>query len=103
MDLDEVPDEKADLPALYRVVSTKLSLAPDQHTEPVFKQILGGCATVVSNLAGVRNKLGDAHGKSPLAARPSARHAELAVNIAGSMAAFLVSTWAARKAAKDTS
>jgi len=65
--------------------------------EQVFKQILGGCATAVNGLAGIRNKLSDAHGKGPHAARPSARHAELAVNLAGSMAAFLVSTWTARK------
>ena len=96
-DLGEHADENAELPALHRVVSTKLNLAPDQHTEQVFKQILGGCATVVGGLAAVRNKLSDAHGKGPRAARPSARHAELAVNLAGSMAAFLVATWAARK------
>jgi hypothetical protein len=96
-DLGEGGDDAAELPALYRAVSTKLNLAPDQHTEQVFKQILGGCTTVVIGLAGVRNKLSDAHGKGPRAARPSARHAELAVNLAGSMAAFLVATWAARR------
>lgn len=96
-ELGEAGDENAELPALYRSVSVKLNIAPDQHTEQVFKQILGGCATVVNGLAGVRNKLSDAHGKGPRAVRPSARHAELAVNLAGSMAAFLVSTWAARK------
>jgi hypothetical protein len=86
-----------DLPGLHRLVSTNLKLAPDQHAEEVFKKILGSCATVVSNLSELRNKLSDAHGKGRAAVRPAPRHAELAVNLAGSMAAFLVATWAARK------
>jgi hypothetical protein len=69
------------------------------HTEQVFKQILGGCATVVNSLAGIRNKLSDAHGKGKLAARAAPRHAELAVNLAGSVCAFLVATWEERKKA----
>lgn len=100
-ELGEPSDDNEELPALYKAVTTKLSLAPEQYTEQVFKQILGGCATVVNGLAGVRNKLSDAHGKGPRAVRPSARHAELAVNLAGSMAAFLVSTWSARKKEAD--
>jgi len=99
-DLGEQADENLELPALYGAVARKLSLAPDQHSEQVFKQILGGCMTVVNGLASVRNKLGDAHGKGPRQARPSPRHAELAVNLSGSLAAFLVATWATRKPEK---
>lgn len=36
-----------DLPALYRQLSKLLKLAPDDHTERVFKQILGSCQSVV--------------------------------------------------------
>jgi hypothetical protein len=36
---------------------------------------------------------GDAHGQGRNPIRPTPRHAELAVNLAGTMAAFLVSTW----------
>lgn len=96
-DIGVQADKNAELPALYAAVAKQLNLAPDQHTEQVFKQILGGCMTVVNGLAGVRNKLGDAHGKGPHQARPSPRHAELAVNLSGSLAAFLVATWATRK------
>ncbi|MGD0462087.1 MAG: abortive infection family protein [Tepidisphaeraceae bacterium] len=43
------------------------------------------------------NRLSDAHGRRKTAARPLARHAELAVNLAGAMATFLVATLEARK------
>ena len=100
---ETVPDDE-DLPGLYKRVAAKLRLAPDQHTEKIFKQILGSCQSIVESLGAVRNKLGDAHSQGPAKARPQARHAELAVNLAGSMATFLVATWEARKAeaASDT-
>lgn len=89
---DETPDEKADLPKLYGTLAAKLSLAPSQHTEQVFKQILGGCHAVVEGLGALRNRLSDAHGRGKAGARPSARHAQLAVNLAGSLALFFVET-----------
>lgn len=95
-DLGEAAADQDDLPALYRKLSKKLKLAPDDHSEQVFKQILGSCQSVVEALGALRNKLGDAHGGGPRRARPAARHAELAVNLAGSMATFLVATWEAR-------
>jgi hypothetical protein len=90
-------DDAADLPALYRATSTSLNLAPSQHTEDVFKRILGGATNVVENLGSLRNKIGDAHGKGrPVAVQP--RHAQLAVNLAGTIATFLVETWTETKA-----
>lgn len=89
-------DPKADLPILYRAVAKNLNLAPDAHTEEVFKRILGSCQSVVESLGTLRNKLGDAHSSGPLRAKPHPRHAELAVNLAGTMATFLVATWEAR-------
>jgi hypothetical protein len=87
--------DNCDLPKLYRMTSECLSLAPSQHTEQVFKQILGGCTSVVEGLGSLRNRVGDAHGQGIRNVRPAARHAELAVNLAGTMAMFLVSTWVA--------
>lgn len=84
--------ENDDLPKLYATAAAHLNLAPSQHTETVVKSILGNCQSVVGNLASLRNRLGDAHGQGKLPVRPQARHAELAVNLAGSMAMFLVST-----------
>jgi len=94
---EETWQEGDDLPALYRKLSKVLRLAPDDHTEQVFKQILGSCQSVVESLGALRNKLGDAHSAGPKRARPHARHAELAVNLSGAMATFLVSTWEARQ------
>jgi hypothetical protein len=96
-------DETADLPKLYGLAAEQLNLSPSQHTEKPFKQILGGCVSVVQGLATLRNRLSDAHGTGRIAARPAARHAELAVDLAGTMAAFLVATWEARKSEQGQS
>jgi len=85
-------NDKADLPELYRIVAKELNLAPDQHTEETFKRILGGITSVVNELGSLRNRLGDAHGKGKGGVRPAPRHSELAVNLAGSIALFLVET-----------
>lgn len=85
----------ADLPKLYGLVAQELRLAPSQHTEDSFKQILAGCYSVVHGLAAVRNRLSDAHGQGRKPVRPAPRHAGLAVNLAGTMALFLVATFEA--------
>ncbi|WP_324029550.1 abortive phage resistance protein [Pantoea sp. JZ2] len=90
-------DKNPEMSELYKAVSKELNLSNDQHSEPVFKQILGGCSSVVNGLGILRNRLGDSHGKNRRAVRPAARHAELAVNLAGSMALFLISTWLNKK------
>jgi len=89
----EAYNEHTELPKLYKAAATKLNLAPDQHADPIVKQILGGCQTVVEGLGAFRNKYGDAHGKGQLSSAPSARHSALAVNLAGTMATFLVQTF----------
>ena len=89
-------DDGSNLPTLYRLTAQELNLAPSQHTEQIFKQILGGCTSVVEGLGALRNRVSDAHGQGVKNYKPDARHAELAVNLAGSMAMFLVSTWVMR-------
>lgn len=66
---------------------------PDRHADESLKQLLRGCGTAVEGLAAVRNKLGDAHGKGEGDPVPARLHAELAVNLAGTMAMFLISIW----------
>jgi hypothetical protein len=99
--LDEVGIEydsnKIELHDLYKRTSQELNLSASQHTDEVFKQILGGCSGVVNGLGTLRNRLGDAHGKGKKHIRPASRHAELAVNLAGSMALFLIQTFQAKK------
>jgi hypothetical protein len=86
-------NKTAELPELYKLVAKSLNLAPENHQEEIFKQILGGVSGIVSGLGSLRNKLGDAHGKSKKGVRPSERHSELAVNLAGAMAIFLLKTY----------
>ncbi|MBL8822281.1 MAG: abortive infection family protein [Planctomycetia bacterium] len=81
---------------LYKETAKQLKLSPSQHIEDIFKQILSGCHSVIQGMAGLRNRLSDAHGKGKTGSKPKSRHAELAVNLAGTMATFLIATWEAR-------
>jgi len=91
--------DKDDLPKLYSEAAKQLNISPSQHTEEAFKQVLGGCHSVVQGLGTLRNRISDAHGQGKRPVKPAARHAQLAVNLAGAMATFLVETWAARNEA----
>jgi len=86
-----------ELPKLYKKTAETLNLLPSQYDEQIFKQILGGCATVVEGLGALRNKRGDAHGKGKDNVKPAPRHAALAVNLSGALASYLVETWEHRK------
>lgn len=89
-------DENPDISKLYKQTAEHLRLAPSQHTEAVFKQILGGCTAVVEGLGALRNRLSDSHGKGKSGVKPAPRHAELAVNLAGALAIYLLATKSAR-------
>lgn len=88
-----------DLSKLHRAVSQELALAPEQQTEQMFRQVLSGCISVMSGLAGVRNQYGDAHGKGLHSPAPQVRHARLAVNAAGTLAMFLLESHLAQPGA----
>lgn len=96
------PDD-TDLPKLWGQAAETLNLAPAQHQETIFKAILGNCQSVVNNLAAIRNRAGDAHGQGRRQVKPKVRHAELAVNLAGTMASFLVATWKERSTSEAKS
>ena len=89
-------EDSPDMNKLYRQTAERLNIAPTQHTEQVFKQILGGCTAVVEGLGALRNRLSDSHGKGKAAVKPAPRHAELAVNLAGALAMYLLATWEAK-------
>lgn len=84
---------KIELHELYKLTADSLPVAPSPETKEIFKQVLGGCSAVINGVGAIRNKLGDAHGKDSKSAKPMTRHAELAVNLAGSMSMFLVTTF----------
>ena len=101
--LDDAGEEyhsKTDLPKLYSKTAKLMNLGPSQHSEEVFRKILGGCHAVVENLGEMRNKIGDAHGGGRARVKPAARHAALAVNLAGSVSMFLIETWADRRSTR---
>ncbi|PFW89211.1 abortive phage resistance protein [Bacillus toyonensis] len=43
-------NDKAELPQLYKGVQGVLNLAPNEHTEQIFKEILSECVSVVKGL-----------------------------------------------------
>lgn len=88
--------QKWTTPTLYSEVAKVLRLSPDQHQGQAFKVILGNCQSVVQGISALRNKGGDAHGGGRSRVAYKSRHAALAVNLAGSMALFLIETWNAR-------
>src|SRR5690606_23463150 len=97
-DLDEAYGNNDDLPKLYGKVSKALHLAPSDHESEPIKAILVVATTVVNGLGTLRNRFSDSHGrgkKHPV--RVSTRHATLAVNMAGTMATFLVETYLQKK------
>jgi hypothetical protein len=82
-----------DLHKLWIHAADQLNLAPKQQHDPTYKAIMGNCVSVVNYLAAIRNSDGDAHGRGKLSAKPDSKHAELAVNLAGAVSAFIVATW----------
>jgi hypothetical protein len=79
-----------DLVKLYKRVQKLLNLEPSRtDISGPLKQVLGGLASIISGLSGLRNKMGDAHVRSY---QPSKRHATLVVNAAKTLAAFVIET-----------
>ena len=98
--LDELSIDYAgddDLNKLYKKTSGSLNLSPSIHKEQIFKQILSGCGTVINGFAALRNEFGDAHGKGRGYVKPSRRHADLAVNLSGTICTFLIETFETNK------
>lgn len=77
---------------LYRLVANELKLSRESNAEEGVKRLLGGCSSIVTGVGMLRNKLGDAHGAGIGATLAMAEEAELAVNVAGSIAVFLMAT-----------
>jgi hypothetical protein len=79
-----------DLLQLFRRVSDELRLSVTADMGRVEKQFYSGTYNVVQSLTELRNQVGDAHGKGQLETKPSSAQAELALNLAGGVAAFLL-------------
>jgi len=79
----------------FRRIGVPVRSRPSAETcrQPTKSSVATGWQTVVERSAAVRNKLSDADGKGNKPVKPGAHHAELPVNLAGTMATFLVRTW----------
>lgn len=93
--------DNADLPNLYHLAAKQLHCVPEQYTETLVRKILGNCQSVVGGIAALRNQLGDAHGRGSGAMAPHPILAELAVNLAGALAKYLLSIWESSKKSRD--
>jgi hypothetical protein len=85
--------ETLDLPVLMNMTIEQLDLAPAGASETAFKRMLGSAASVVEGLCSLRN---DGLGDRKRRVKPSARHAQLAANMAGAAALFIVEAWETR-------
>ena len=83
-------EDELSLPKLFKLTAQCLNMSAEQHDEAIFKQILGGLQSAIHGFATLRNALGDAHGKPGGGYKPLVRHAELAVNLAGTFASYLI-------------
>lgn len=90
-------NRNADLPELCHLTSEIMNLAPGKYSERAVKRTLGGIVVIIEGIGNLRNIFGDAHGKSIDSENPDVRHAEFAVNIAGALSTFLISTWEAQR------
>jgi hypothetical protein len=86
----DAPECDGDLIKLYRRVQKHLNLTPENsNLDATLKQILSGLTSVVTGLAGMRNKMSDAHASSH---QPSKHHALLAINSSKTLCDFLYDT-----------
>jgi hypothetical protein len=89
-----------DLPKLYHELASELGLAPKQQSDALFRSVFGAAQSVVNGVGEMRNKFGDAHGKDSSSFQVSRHHAELAINLAGSICCFVISSLESAVAAK---
>lgn len=82
-----------DFNVLYGKTRKALNLDPTNHNIQTFKQILSGITAVVQGVGSLRNDYGDAHGKGVQNYIPEQRHAELVVNLTGSLCTFIIDTY----------
>lgn len=82
-----------ELPTLYHAASKVVGLDPRSAKSDSARKILGACTTVVSELAALRNKQGDAHGPGLEGPLTDPAEAALAVNLAGTVSTMLAQAW----------
>jgi hypothetical protein len=87
---------------LSKTVHPLLHISPDQEADEDFRALFQGIISVAQSVSSLRTKIGDAHGASPTRGQPLARHARLAVNVAGAVCIFLLETYQGMNAQAST-
>jgi hypothetical protein len=78
---------KDDFSTLYRQAVGTLEFSPNAHTEPEYRKIMGACSQIINSISCIRNRESDSHASPQIA---DVIQAKFIVNIAGSIALFLV-------------
>jgi hypothetical protein len=85
-----LPSDQSVLP-LWKIVRSHLKLNPGEVKDENLKKILGGVATTIDGLAGLRTRTGSAHGHDArVVYKVEPRHARLAAHAAMTLATFLI-------------
>jgi len=92
--------DKTDLPKLFNITceqlglsSKKDSLKPDTRANIISRNILGSNVNIVINMAELRNRFGDGHGRPNTFLHLPSRYARLAVGSAITVVEFMISTY----------
>jgi hypothetical protein len=89
------PEYKGNINSLFTRVRNHLNLDPSRNDiSDRLKEILTGLISIVSGMAGLRNKMSDAHVRSY---EPDKHHAKLAVNAVNTVCDFLFETYEYQK------
>jgi hypothetical protein len=80
-----------DLPKLYGLVANTLGLSAKTQVSEINRRFFGAVHTIIQAVGELRNKVGDAHGKSYNESRVSEAQSQLAVSLSGAITSFLLS------------
>ena len=84
-------EKKGDIGKLYKQVRDEYHMHQDKDADKRINKLLSGLNSIVSAVAEMRNKSGDAHGMGKKRLNIDKHHARLAVNAAMIMADFILS------------
>lgn len=82
--------EGADLPKLYSLASAALGIAAAGQMAQTLKSLFGAAVTLVRSVEELRNEVSDAHAEAESRMPVLNSQAELAVNVTGAFAQFLM-------------
>lgn len=89
--IEDPPEYDGKLNKLFNRVREQLNLDPSREDlNDRLKEILSGLISVVYGMAGLRNRMSDAHVRKY---RPEKHHAKLAVNAVNTICDFLIATY----------